>query len=128
MSTLAAKRFILVTGKGGVGKTTICAAQSLALSAGGQRVLVAMCNAKERLSTMLGTAPIGADIVQVADRVWAVNMVPERALPFRRRSSTTASLGRFSARSRECKNGRCSARRGGTRPRRHRTGRSSTTR
>jgi anion-transporting ArsA/GET3 family ATPase len=80
MSTLAGKRFILVTGKGGVGKTTICAAQSLALSAGGQRVLVAMCNAKERLSTMLGTAPIGADIVPVADRVWAVNMIPERAL------------------------------------------------
>ncbi|MGA3119188.1 MAG: ArsA family ATPase [Polyangiaceae bacterium] len=80
MSTLAGKRFILVTGKGGVGKTTVCAAHALALSASGRRVLVAMCNAKERLSTMLGSAPIGPDIVQVAQRVWAVNITPERAL------------------------------------------------
>ena len=54
MSTLADKRFVLVTGKGGVGKTTVCAAEALALAAKGKRVLVAMCNAKERLSAMLG--------------------------------------------------------------------------
>jgi anion-transporting ArsA/GET3 family ATPase len=80
MSTLADKRFVLVTGKGGVGKTTVCAAEALAIAAKGKRVLVAMCNAKERLSTMLGSAPIGSDIVPVADNVWAVNMQPEKAL------------------------------------------------
>jgi anion-transporting ArsA/GET3 family ATPase len=80
MSTLADKRFVLVTGKGGVGKTTVCAAEALALAAKGKRVLVAMCNAKERLSTMLGVPPIGPDVVPVADGVWAVNMQPEKAL------------------------------------------------
>lgn len=85
MSTLADKRFVLVTGKGGVGKTTVCAAEALALAAKGKRVLVAMCNAKERLSAMLGVPPIGADVVRVADGVaqggvWAVNMQPERAI------------------------------------------------
>jgi anion-transporting ArsA/GET3 family ATPase len=80
MSTLADKRFVLVTGKGGVGKTTVCAAEALALSAKGKRVLVAMCNAKERLSVMLGSDPIGADVVPVARDVWAVNMLPEKAL------------------------------------------------
>jgi anion-transporting ArsA/GET3 family ATPase len=80
MSTLADKRFVLVTGKGGVGKTTVCAAEALALAAKGKRVLVAMCNAKERLSTMLGAAPIGSDVVPVARDVWAVNMLPEKAL------------------------------------------------
>jgi anion-transporting ArsA/GET3 family ATPase len=80
MSTLAGKRFVLVTGKGGVGKTTVCAAEALALSAQGKRVLVAMCNAKERLSVMLGAPPVGADVVPVAERVWAVNMSPEKAL------------------------------------------------
>ena len=80
MSTLADKRFVLVTGKGGVGKTTLCAAQALALAAQGRRVLVAMCNAKERLSTMLGSAPVGPRIGQVADGVWAVNMSPGEAL------------------------------------------------
>lgn len=80
MSTLADKRFVLVTGKGGVGKTTVCAAEALALAAAGKRVLVAMCNAKERLSSMLGSPPIGSQIAPVADNVWAVNMRPDEAL------------------------------------------------
>jgi anion-transporting ArsA/GET3 family ATPase len=80
MSTLADKRFVLVTGKGGVGKTTVCAAEALALAAKGKRVLVAMCNAKERLSGMLGSEPIGPTVMQVQERIWAVNMLPEKAL------------------------------------------------
>jgi anion-transporting ArsA/GET3 family ATPase len=80
MSTLADKRFVIVTGKGGVGKTTVCAAEALALSAQGKRVLVAMCNAKERLSTMLGVPPLGPHVAQVAENVWAVNILPEIAL------------------------------------------------
>jgi anion-transporting ArsA/GET3 family ATPase len=80
MSTLADKRFVLVTGKGGVGKTTVCAAEALALAAKGKRVLVAMCNAKERLSAMLGSPPIGPAIALAADNVWAVNMRPDLAL------------------------------------------------
>jgi anion-transporting ArsA/GET3 family ATPase len=39
-----------------------------------------MCNAKERLSTMLGAPPIGSDVVPVAAGVWAVNMNPDKAL------------------------------------------------
>jgi anion-transporting ArsA/GET3 family ATPase len=80
MSTLGDKRFVLVTGKGGVGKTTVCAAEALSLAAQGKRVLVAMCNAKERLSTMLGSAPVGPTVSEVAPNVWAVNIVPEQAL------------------------------------------------
>jgi len=77
---LGTRRFLFVTGKGGVGKTTVCAALSLALAARGKRVLVTMCNAKERLSSILGTRPIGHDVVEVAPNVFAVNMLPERAL------------------------------------------------
>ncbi len=80
MSTLADKRFVLITGKGGVGKTTVCAAEALALAARGKRVLVAMCNAKERLSAMFGVPPLGSEVSAVADGVWAVNIDPERAL------------------------------------------------
>ncbi|MDB4942320.1 MAG: Arsenical pump-driving ATPase [Labilithrix sp.] len=77
---LESKRFLVVTGKGGVGKTTVCAAEALALAAKGKRVLVCMCNAKERLSAMLGSELIGSDIKSVAPNVWAVNMDPEIAL------------------------------------------------
>lgn len=80
MSTLADKRFVLVTGKGGVGKTTVCAAEALALASKGKRVLVAMCNAKERLSAMLGAQPLGSEVRELAQNVWGVNIVPERAL------------------------------------------------
>ena len=77
---LESKRFLIVTGKGGVGKTTVCAAEALALAQKGKRVLVAMCNAKERLSTMLGSELIGPEVTSVAPNVWAVNMDPEVAL------------------------------------------------
>src|SRR4051794_17031684 len=77
---LETRRFLIVTGKGGVGKTTVCAAEALALAAKGKRVLVCMCNAKERLSAMLGSELIGPEVKAVAPNVWAVNMDPELAL------------------------------------------------
>lgn len=77
---LESKRFLIVTGKGGVGKTTVCAAEALALAAKGKRVLVCMCHAKERLSSMLGSELIGPEVKSVAQNVWAVNMEPELAL------------------------------------------------
>src|SRR5882672_4868397 len=80
MSTLADKRFVLVTGKGGVGKTTVCAAEAVALADKGKRVLVAMCNAKERLSVMFGVPHIGPSVVRIDSGVWAVNILPDKAL------------------------------------------------
>jgi anion-transporting ArsA/GET3 family ATPase len=77
---LETRRFLIVTGKGGVGKTTVCAAEALQLANKGKRVLISLCNAKERLSKMFGTKPVGSDVMQLAERVWAVNMDPERAL------------------------------------------------
>jgi len=74
------RRFLIVTGKGGVGKTTVAAAYAMALAAKGKRVLVAMCNAKERLSSMLGSDLVGDQVIAVAPNVWAVNMTPEVAL------------------------------------------------
>lgn len=80
LDELARRRFLFVTGKGGVGKTTLCAALALALAARGKRVLVAMCNTKERLSAMLGVGPIEDQVVEVARNVHAVNISPDVAL------------------------------------------------
>src|SRR5260370_10768991 len=80
MSTLGDKRLVVVTGKGGVGKTTVCAAEAMALAEKGKRVLVAMCNAKERLSTLLGGPAIGPEVVLATRGVWAVNILPEKAI------------------------------------------------
>ena len=80
ISDLAKRRFLFVTGKGGVGKTTISGALAMAFAAHGKRVLVCMANTKERLSAILGSAPIPDEIMAVGERIWAVNLSPERAL------------------------------------------------
>jgi anion-transporting ArsA/GET3 family ATPase len=79
-SRMDGQRLLIVTGKGGVGKTTVAAAYATALAARGKRVLVAMCNAKERLSVMLGSDLISTEVSRVLPNVWAVNMTPESAL------------------------------------------------
>src|SRR5262245_58067766 len=77
---LDSRRFLFVTGKGGVGKTTACAALATAFAARGKRVLIAMCNTKERLSALLGSKPIGKQVAPAADGIWAVNIDPELAI------------------------------------------------
>ena len=80
MTDLFNLRFVTVVGKGGVGKTTVSAALALAAARRGKRVLIAMCNAKERVSQMLEVAPIGAQNRTVLPGVDAVNMNPTVAL------------------------------------------------
>jgi len=80
MTDLFDRSFIFVVGKGGVGKTTVSAALALAAARRGKRVLVAMCNAKERLSYLLEVDPIGPQNQSIVEGVDAVNMVPKFAL------------------------------------------------
>jgi len=80
MTDLYGKRFVIVTGKGGVGKTTVTAALALSAARRGKSVLVAMCNEKERLSRLLGAEPVGPKVAPVGPRIDAVNMTPEAAL------------------------------------------------
>ena len=72
--------FLFVTGKGGVGKTTVSAALALAAARRGKRVLVAMCNSKERLSHLLEVDAIGPHNQRIDERIDAVNMTPATAL------------------------------------------------
>jgi anion-transporting ArsA/GET3 family ATPase len=80
MTDLFNLRFVTVVGKGGVGKTTVSAALAVAAARRGKRVLIAMCNTKERISQMLEVAPIGAHNRAVLPGVDAVNMNPTVAL------------------------------------------------
>jgi anion-transporting ArsA/GET3 family ATPase len=77
---IEARRFHFITGKGGVGKTTVTAALALAFARRNKRVLVAMCGAQERLSSLLGTPSIGHDVMQVRPNIWATKIEPERAM------------------------------------------------
>ncbi|HEX2678984.1 MAG TPA: ArsA-related P-loop ATPase [Polyangiales bacterium] len=73
-------KFVFVVGKGGVGKSSVSAALALAAASSGKRVLLAMCNAKERVSYLLQTEPVGPQIRRIAPNLDAVNMQPEAAL------------------------------------------------
>ncbi len=72
--------FVFVVGKGGVGKTTTSGALALAAARRGKRVLLAMCNAKERLSYLLEVAPIGPHNQTILPNVEAVNMTPAESM------------------------------------------------
>ena len=52
-------RLHVVTGKGGTGKTTVAAAMALALTARGQRVLLAEVEGRQGISQVLDLAPLG---------------------------------------------------------------------
>ncbi len=80
MSTLFDRQFIVIAGKGGVGRTTVAAALASAAARRGKRVLLAQTKSKERLSRLFGGPPVHSEIVRVRERLWAVNMVPEAAL------------------------------------------------
>ena len=80
MPAFAPRRFLFITGKGGVGKTTVTAALASALAARGLRVLVTVCGAKERLSALLGAPPLGSAIAALRPNVWGVRLVSEVAL------------------------------------------------
>ena len=80
MTRLDELRFLFVTGKGGVGKSTVCAALATALADRGRKVLVVTCGANERLSTLLGTAPLGIEVAQVRERLWATRITAESAM------------------------------------------------
>ena len=74
------RRMLIVTGKGGVGKTMVSVAMALAAAKRGKRVLIAMTNTKERVSQFLQSEQVTEKIVNVASNVDAVNMTPEAAL------------------------------------------------
>jgi energy-coupling factor transporter ATP-binding protein EcfA2 len=80
LQELRDKRLIVVTGKGGVGKSTLAAALALSSARSGKRTLVCEVNAKERVSTLLGHSVVGPEITALEERLWAVNVRPQEAL------------------------------------------------
>jgi anion-transporting ArsA/GET3 family ATPase len=81
MNGLLDKRFVMVVGKGGVGRTTVAAALARAATRAGQRVLLAQTNAPEGLGQLLGSkTAIGPTVTVIDDRLSAVNISPKVAL------------------------------------------------
>jgi anion-transporting ArsA/GET3 family ATPase len=77
---LLERRLIFVTGKGGVGKTTIAAALAWLAAARGKRTLVCEIDAKGDLADFFETAPIRFEEREIATGLWAMSMDTEASL------------------------------------------------
>ena len=80
MSTLLDRRLIVVTGKGGVGKTTVAAALGLAAARSGRRTLVCEVASQERITTTFGVAAAGFEEVEIEPRLHAFSVNPDEAI------------------------------------------------
>jgi hypothetical protein len=80
-SLLANRKLLVVTGKGGVGKTTIAAAIGLAAASSGRRTIVVEVGEESRLPTLFKTAaPEPGMEIALQEGLSAVSIDPDRAL------------------------------------------------
>ena len=78
---LLSRELVLVTGKGGVGKTTVAAGLGIALAAAGRRTIVCEVGAQRRLPALFGRedATAGGEVA-LAERLWGTSIDPNSAL------------------------------------------------
>lgn len=79
------RRFVLVTGKGGVGKSTVTALLARIALSQGHRTLVCELNTRERIPELFGHEPVGGTVTEIAQHpsggsLSSVNIKPEMAM------------------------------------------------
>jgi anion-transporting ArsA/GET3 family ATPase len=78
---LSDKALVYVTGKGGVGKTTVAAALGLAAAATGRRTIVCEVAEQDRVSRAFARQGVTRDEeIELASGLWAISIDPEAAL------------------------------------------------
>lgn len=80
MPELLDRKLLFVTGKGGVGKTTISAALAVLAASRGKRTLVCELDAKGDLASAFETGPTRFEEREVIPNVWAMSMDTEASL------------------------------------------------
>jgi len=73
-------RILVVSGKGGVGKTTVSAALALVAARQGRRVCVAEVDAKGTLPKLFGAGDLDYEPREISPGVFGMNIVPDEAL------------------------------------------------
>ena len=78
---LQERRLVYVTGKGGVGKTTVAAALGLAAAEAGRRTIVCEVAEQDRVSRAFQREGVTAETeVQLAENLWAITIDPTKAM------------------------------------------------
>jgi anion-transporting ArsA/GET3 family ATPase len=81
MASLLHRKLLVLTGKGGVGKTTVSAALGLIAAERGLRTIVVEVGEQRRLAELFGVSPeeAGAE-TELRENLWSVSLDPDRAL------------------------------------------------
>jgi anion-transporting ArsA/GET3 family ATPase len=74
------KRLVIVTGKGGVGKSTVALALGMAAAAEGLRTIVCEVSSQEHTSRVFHRAEVGFHEVEMANNLWAISIDPDEAM------------------------------------------------
>lgn len=77
LDSLLQRRLLVVTGKGGVGKSALTAALGRTLAAHGRRTLVLEIDPRENLHQLLDVPPSGGEIVSVREHLYLQNLKPQ---------------------------------------------------
>jgi anion-transporting ArsA/GET3 family ATPase len=80
LERLLARTLVIVTGKGGVGKSTVAAALGLAGARRRRRTLIVEVAAQDRLSRVFRTSGVGYEPAPIAPNLWAMSIDPQTAL------------------------------------------------
>jgi len=81
MTSLLERKLLVVTGKGGVGKTTVAAALGLLASQRGLRAIVVEVGEQARLPELFGLAENEAGVeTRLQEGLWSISIDPDRAL------------------------------------------------
>ena len=75
------RKLLVVTGKGGVGKTTVAAALGLLAAERGLRAIVVEVGDQARLAELFGMTPNNAGVeTKLQEGLWSISIDPDRAL------------------------------------------------
>jgi anion-transporting ArsA/GET3 family ATPase len=71
---------VIVTGKGGVGKTTVAVALGLRAAAEGKRTIVCEVAAQENASRIFDHASVGFHEVEMEENLWSISIDPDESM------------------------------------------------
>ena len=80
MPNLFDKRLVFVTGKGGVGKSTVSIALGMAAARMGKRTIVCEVSSQEKASSVFKVGSVGFNEVKVDENLWAISIDPDESL------------------------------------------------
>ena len=81
MSTALSRKLLVITGKGGAGKTTVSAATGLLAASRGLRTIVVEVGERQQLPALFGLRGWDAGVEhQLDERLWSLSIDPDRAL------------------------------------------------